>query len=917
MTLTQWLVVTWVGSILAATLLLLVASAALRQITQPADRIRLIHFTLMAALATPLLFAMSPLSVWRLNVIATTASTMRSLDSERDGGLTDDVPPHQPDAPAVLPVDETRLTSVETAPSPAAQPAASISRPVALLTPAWFEPWAIALVGLIGGHVFAAVFFLVEATIGLMRWRRLMEASVAADETIRRMWDSVAGGQGHRTRLRISSAIDTPLAFGWFRPTVLVPTSVVAGPPQALRFCLAHEWSHIERGDIPSWWFTWCCQFGLWCQPMFWRLRRELRICQDLLADDRAAASDEQAIEYAELLVHFARQRQTRSVTGALGFLDQPRQLTRRVTMLLESRDPFRSRCTSRFTFMTAVAVASFAALLCGVRLDAVQAKDVELVAAPAEKKAEKAPETKPASATNDKKESLNYSAVVLDKSTGKGLAGAMVTVRRSVLTSQENRIIEESKHVTDENGKYSFIIPPEQVAERYLYIELDVKHTDYASRTGFGYALSMIRKNETLGERPFFEKVELDPADPVTGTVLSPEGRPLEGVKVQGYSKQSATDFRDYGSFTDTVTDANGKFRLNLVKGGVGVFWVLPTEYASTSRAVSIDHGDVGEIRLKPGVRVHGRVLSADGQLAAGVPVNIDYSDGGNETVNDLPVTSSIRRSAVSDADGKFAFDPLPSGNYRLIPEERRHDPIIRDRTRYKLPGVFLATKLTLKDGEAAPPVEVQAVPHVVFHAQYYDGQGKTTRGHEMFLFGELDGQHWWGQGRPDTEGKIAMPLPHGLQKVRVQLMTNEHGALRFRRGPGKELENRNDEIDFGTLNDDVHGFEIIRYKAPLVLVSVVDESQHPIKGFRVSAAYSWGKQRYVLEDEISSDLTFEKQDDGRYRTSQMLPDEDVTFTVTAPGYDTVTEKVRLPEGEQKDLVVTLKKKATEAKQE
>ena len=111
------------------------------------------------------------------------------------------------------------------------------------------------------------------------------------------------------------------------------------------------------------------------------------------------------------------------------------------------------------------------------------------------------------------------------------------------------------------------------------------------------------------------------------------------------------------------------------------------------------------------------------------------------------------------------------------------------------------------------------------------------------------------------------------------------------------------------GTLNDDVNGFEIIRYKAPLVLVSAVDEKQEPIKDFHVAAAYSWGKQQYVLEGEQRSDLSFEHQQDGRYRTSQMLPDEDVKFTVTAKGYESASETVRLPEGESKELVLTLKK--------
>ena len=64
----------------------------------------------------------------------------------------------------------------------------------------------------------------------------------------------------------------------------------------------------------------------------------------------------------------------------------------------------------------------------------------------------------------------------------------------------------------------YSFTIPPEQVAEGSLYIELDVEHPDYATRARFGYSLAMIRKNEKLGERPFFENIELRPGKAILG---------------------------------------------------------------------------------------------------------------------------------------------------------------------------------------------------------------------------------------------------------------------------------------------------------------------------------------------------------------------------------------------------------------
>src|SRR5262249_23987006 len=94
------------------------------------------------------------------------------------------------------------------------------------------------------------------------------------------------------------------------------------------------------------------------------------------------------------------------------------------------------------------------------------------------------------------KAEALHYTGKVTDKDTGKPIAGATVTVRRSLLRDpelkQENPVIEETKHKTDAEGKYEFTIPPEQVAKRYLYIELDVEAPDYAPQRNFGYALSM-----------------------------------------------------------------------------------------------------------------------------------------------------------------------------------------------------------------------------------------------------------------------------------------------------------------------------------------------------------------------------------------------------------------------------------------
>src|SRR5262249_40289082 len=152
-----------------------------------------------------------------------------------------------------------------------------------------------------------------------------------------------------------------------------------------------------------------------------------------------------------------------------------------------------------------------------------------------------------------------------------------------------------ETKHVTGADGTYSFTIPPEQVADPKLYIELDVSHPKFAPRFGFGYALSMIRKNEKVGARPFFERVELYSADEITGTVKRPDGMPAADIRVLAFSMADPKDFSEGGSsFTRGKTDGEGRFRLNVINGGKVVFWLLPSDYAQQTYVIDERRGDL-----------------------------------------------------------------------------------------------------------------------------------------------------------------------------------------------------------------------------------------------------------------------------------------------------------------------------------
>ena len=306
--------------------------------------------------------------------------------------------------------------------------------------------------------------------------------------------------------------------------------------------------------------------------------------------------------------------------------------------MLVADHEPLAHRCRALWSTVAAVVAALVILAVSGLRLDAApsaaDSQPQEKKSAPGEpKNQDKSMPKKEPKPKNDapKAETLHYTGKVKERGTGKPIAGAKVVVRRSVLKpgNNENKILEESKHTTDANGNYSFTIPPEQVAEKSLYIELDVEHPDYATQAGFGYALGMIRKNEKSGGRPFFENIELRPGKPIAGHVERPDGSPAKNVSILAYSrsgKLNVGESFEYGSFSKAKTDAAGNFKVTVTTPGLAVFWILPDDLASELHGVADEkRGDLGRFTLKPGVSLKGKVLDVEGKPIAGIFVNAE----------------------------------------------------------------------------------------------------------------------------------------------------------------------------------------------------------------------------------------------------------------------------------------------------
>ncbi len=166
-----------------------------------------------------------------------------------------------------------------------------------------------------------------------------------------------------RVDLLLSSHIEVAVALGIRRPAVLLPEKWTRefplplrdrlghgshSSPNFLQTVLAHELAHIENRDLCWLAASRALLIALWAQPLYWLLRRRMRLDQEALAD-AAAAEITSRQSYAEQLVAWARGISARPVirlTPAVGLWEGPSQLRQRIALLLDPRLTLLRECS-------------------------------------------------------------------------------------------------------------------------------------------------------------------------------------------------------------------------------------------------------------------------------------------------------------------------------------------------------------------------------------------------------------------------------------------------------------------------------------------------------------------------------------------------------------------------------------------
>jgi beta-lactamase regulating signal transducer with metallopeptidase domain len=228
----------------------------------------------------------------------------------------------------------------------------------------------------------AAVLALGWIGLGWWQTRRLLRRSSPVPAWVNEELARLAStGSRAGPRALGSKRITSAVALGAARPKIVLPAdSLREDNVAAIRAALAHEWAHIRHGDL------WLLAVErllaplLAVHPLFWWLRRVVRLDQEILAD--AAAAGDAPIEYAEALLAWAKQSHTPPMgLAALSLWESPHTLSRRVTMLLSSKRPTATRPSRGWQLAIAAALLALVGGLSLVTLRPVVADDEERAA--------------------------------------------------------------------------------------------------------------------------------------------------------------------------------------------------------------------------------------------------------------------------------------------------------------------------------------------------------------------------------------------------------------------------------------------------------------------------------------------------------------------------------------------------------
>ena len=165
-----------------------------------------------------------------------------------------------------------------------------------------------------------------------------------------------------RIAFRRSERAAMPVAYGVWRPTVLMPAAADGWTEDRLRIVLLHELAHVKRRDCLTHMLAQVACGLYWFNPLAWVAARRVRAERERACDDLVLAAGTPGPDYADQLLEIARVmragRFPSIVAGASLAMAHRSQLEGRLMAILDPSVP-RSGVSRMRTFAAAAVAAA------------------------------------------------------------------------------------------------------------------------------------------------------------------------------------------------------------------------------------------------------------------------------------------------------------------------------------------------------------------------------------------------------------------------------------------------------------------------------------------------------------------------------------------------------------------------------
>ena len=328
----------------------------------------------------------------------------------------------------------------------------------------------------------------------------------------------------------------------------------------------------------------------------------------------------------------------------------------------------------------------------------------------------------------------------VEDRETHKPIGGATVRIRRIVVGSASRAGREYPAETTlkaDAGGRIKVVFPSREVADPRVHVSFEVSHPGYAAQSSPPVSLAQLDVNRRQGDRPSLGVIKLERGLEYKGLVFTPEGKPAANVPFE-FSTGTEVEVADEIYFLPSKvlgrTDPDGGIRFRAASTDTVHLRITPEHWAPRHAIWGSDQrdpgyktwkrGDLGRHTLERGIVITGRLLDLKGRP---LPHQKVAAAGG---------AVDVGRTAETDADGRFAFAPLPPGKY-IVVGEKQYPSFWNPEYPAPSPSdaVIKPVRVDTRAGPPPCPVELHEVESVTLVVHHVDSQGRPVRGYPIVL--------------------------------------------------------------------------------------------------------------------------------------------------------------------------------------